>query len=291
MGVFMQPIFFQLGSVKIYTLSIFLSLAFLSATLVVWREGRRRNFEEEKILDLVVLMVLGGIVLGRIVFFLLNRSLFSSVLDFFLFWKVAGVSFFGGVCGAILAAMAYIRHHHWPMGLIFDILMLGILLGLGIYRIGFFSSGNGFGTVTNSILGVIFLGIPEKRHPISLYEAVFFLFAFIVLYVFWRKKTIQKGTIFSLGLATVGVLKSLLYFLEDITLMKNPNLTLISRLSIMVLGSLFLYYFSERKIKLDFGLIVRLKQKFSNLLLKKGKSRDGEDKNRSSQNYSATQKS
>ena len=73
--------------------------------------------------------------------------------------------------------------------------------------------------------------------------------------------------------------------------MKNPNLTLISRLSIMVLGSLFLYYFSERKIKLDFGLIVRLKQKFSNLLLKKGKSRDGEDKNRSSQNYSATQKS
>lgn len=50
----MYPILFQLGPVTIYSYGFFLALAYLAATYILWREGKKQGFQEEKLIDLSI---------------------------------------------------------------------------------------------------------------------------------------------------------------------------------------------------------------------------------------------
>ena len=73
----MLPILFKLGPITIYSFGFFLTLAYLAATFILWREGKRQGYNEEKLLDLSVISLIAALVGGRIYYVLINFHQFS----------------------------------------------------------------------------------------------------------------------------------------------------------------------------------------------------------------------
>src|SRR3990167_4957649 len=84
----MLPILFKLGPITIYSFGFFLTLAYLAATFILWREGKRQGYNEEKLLDLSVISLIAALVGGRIYYVLINWQQFADEPGSILaFWQ------------------------------------------------------------------------------------------------------------------------------------------------------------------------------------------------------------
>lgn len=144
------------------------------------------------------------------------------------FVGLQGMSYHGGLIGALAAVALYCRAKRMDMRVVADMVVAGAPLGYTFGRLGNFINGELWGRVTAAPFGMVFpgatplptsepwvRGIAEKagvalsgayvnlpRHPSQLYEAFFEgLFLFAVLWLL-RKKAPFKG--FLLGLYAIG---------------------------------------------------------------------------------------
>ncbi len=103
MSLDMFPTLFSIGKVSVSSFGVFLSLGFIFGVFLVWRLARAWDLDEEKILDLTLLTFVGGLLGARIYFGLSHLGDFaSSPLNFLLFTKYPGFSFWGGFLGGWL---------------------------------------------------------------------------------------------------------------------------------------------------------------------------------------------
>jgi prolipoprotein diacylglyceryltransferase len=120
-----------------------------------------------------------------------------------------------------------------------DLFVFPIILALMIGRIGCFSMGvyeETYGIATNLPWGMN-LGDNITRHPVALYEIVFLLFLWIVLYQLYKKLSFQSGALFKLFMISYLVFRFLLDFIK-------PSYFMFWHLSTIQLTSLLgiLYY-------------------------------------------------
>ncbi len=71
----MLPVLFSTGGLSISSFGFFLSLGFIYGVFLIWRLSRAWDINEEKVLDLVLLIFLGGF-LGARLYFILEHSEF-----------------------------------------------------------------------------------------------------------------------------------------------------------------------------------------------------------------------
>ena len=139
-------------------------------------------------------VVLGGRA-GYILFYNLSWYL-THPLKVFAVWE-GGMSFHGGLLGAIVAAVIVFRKYDLDLWAMADVVALTIPVGLGLGRLGNFINGELYGRVTDLPLGVVFPGGgPLPRHPSQLYEAL--LEGVLLLFILWGLsfRNTAKGCIF-----------------------------------------------------------------------------------------------
>lgn len=129
--------------------------------------------------DLLTYFVLGVIFGGRLGYVLFyNLSFFiHNPLEIFAVWH-GGMSFHGGLLGVIIATFLFVKNNTFKdksivrnSFRILDTLAVLAPLGLGFGRIANFINMEIMGRITDSPLGVIFVGTtPIPRHPSPLYE-------------------------------------------------------------------------------------------------------------------------
>ena len=73
----MLPTLLQLGPVRIASFSVFILLAFLVSTFIVWRTSKREYLSEEKTMDLYLLSVVWGIIGARLSYVLIYPEKFG----------------------------------------------------------------------------------------------------------------------------------------------------------------------------------------------------------------------
>lgn len=162
----MNPILIQLGPLIIYKYGFLLTLAVLAGAYWVWKEAKKEGFDEEKILDLILTTLVGGIIGGRIFYVLFHFHLFKGYyLDIFKFWQ-PGSAWYGAFIGGFLAAAYYLGRQKWSVFKIGDIAMPALALGQAL---GSFACLFGACAV-----------------PTQLYEAGLFLLPFLVFVIFRR---------------------------------------------------------------------------------------------------------
>jgi phosphatidylglycerol:prolipoprotein diacylglycerol transferase len=184
----MHPILFHFGFLTIYSYGFFLALAYLTATFFFWREGRKRGFKEEKLIDFTVASLIAAIIGGRLLYFLLNQSYFSGNLGKLLaFWE-GGFAFYGSFVFVILVGFYLIRKWKWDFFQIADIAALSVLIATCFGKIGSYLAGNDFGSVTHFFISVSYPSLEGARHPVQIYEAIFSLVLFLVLYRVYRER-------------------------------------------------------------------------------------------------------
>lgn len=172
-------------------------LAFLIAALLLhlyWRAGRS-PLNPKAQSDLMMAVVIGVLVGGRLGYFLLYSpaTLFREPLGLFRVWD-GGMSSHGGFIGVCLALLWLVRKHKLAWRPVADVLVTLAPPGLFLGRIANFINGELWGKVSYVSWAVIFpksapAGTPlmdiPPRHPSQFYEALL-EGLFLTIYTQWR---------------------------------------------------------------------------------------------------------
>jgi phosphatidylglycerol:prolipoprotein diacylglycerol transferase len=175
-------------------------MGFLTAAWLLTRYAvaNRSHLPANKVSDLMVALVLGVLIGGRLGYFLLYEpdTLFNPPWAFFMVWK-GGMASHGGFIGVTLALWWFARTEKISFLHLGDLVASVAPAGLFFGRIANFINGELWGRPASVPWAVIFSdtgGGNAPRHPSQLYEAALegaLLLAFMQ-WRFWRGRVTEK---------------------------------------------------------------------------------------------------
>lgn len=222
----MYPELFRIGNFPINTYGVLLALGMLLALFVAARLAARDGLPRERIYDLGLWTLIGGLVGSKILMFFTEENVQIFSLDFL---RSGGV-YYGGFLGGFLALVLLIRWYKLPFWKVADAFAPGLALGQAIGRQGCFAAGCCWGKPTNSFLGVHFTesaheftGVPIygadgvtplHLHPTQLYESITMFVVFGVLVYLHKKKRFDGQVLIAYGII-YGIVRFLIEFVRD----------------------------------------------------------------------------
>jgi phosphatidylglycerol:prolipoprotein diacylglycerol transferase len=215
-----NPVALNLGFIELHWYGLMYLLAFLIAYALGCYRARQPNsvLNKEELGDLLLFWgVLGVIIggrLGYVLFYQFNYFLRDPAYIFKV-WE-GGMSFHGGLIGAILAMIFYARKHHKAVGKVFDFIAPLVPVGLGLGRIGNFINGELWGRPTDVAWGMVFPHVDaQARHATQLYEAALEgILLFAVLWLFSAKPR-PAYSVSGLFLIGYGLIRFLLEYYRE----------------------------------------------------------------------------
>ena len=155
----------HLGPIPISPHGIGIALGYLAgAKLMVRRARRLGGPPEEDIWNVLFYALIGAIVGARLGYVLGHLPEVTEngndLLGVFKVWE-GGISLLGGIAGAVLAGIPYVRKHSLEFWRMTDLAAPGVALGIVIGRIGDIVIGDHLGKPTNFALGWRCLGTPQ----------------------------------------------------------------------------------------------------------------------------------
>lgn len=206
------PILFQIGSLRIATLGVFLVIAFLVAGFAYWWRGKSEHYEEDELFD-GFLIGFGWLALGsRIGFILMHMDRFGlNPLKWADIVNYPGLSLAVGILLFPIGLLRHARQQKWDTFQVLDMSAIASAAGLVVYAVGAFFDGTLVGNPTKLPIGLSFPGLFGLRHPAQLYLAAgYLLITFILLWAEgkyrlfeWYKhhrQSAQSGFVFALWL-------------------------------------------------------------------------------------------
>ena len=217
-----DPVIFSWGPISVRWYGVAYVLGFLCAALVLWRTAKRWRIriDADAVLTIMFCVIVGIIVGGRAgyVIFYGDGYYLENPLEIFAFNK-GGMSFHGGLIGALLAGIVAAKLTHIPYLTLADLGCIGAPIGLFFGRCANFINGELWGAVTDLPWGVVFGGSAgtAPRHPSQLYEAFLEgVVLFIVLYALSRKLPPRaRGTHFGVFLVLYGIFRFVIEFVRQ----------------------------------------------------------------------------
>ena len=209
----MHKIAFHIGNFTLYWYGVLVALGLLAG---LWTAGRRAplsGIRSETVIDLGPWLILGTIVGARGLYVLSYwREDFASQPLWQIFnIRGGGLVFYGGLVGASLACILYVRLKKLPLWKIADVLAPSIALGHSFGRIGCLMNGCCYGRACDLPWAIHFPNDHPTHgagvHPTQIYEAVLNLGLYAALARFYRRKTFD-GQIFASYLILYAVLRA-----------------------------------------------------------------------------------
>lgn len=194
----MKPILVQLGPFPISSFGLFLLFAFLVGIAVARRRGQSVGVEPSQMLDIALYMIIGGIVVGRIGYALVNFPMFAkSPASILTIWRDSGLTFYGALAGGLIVGALYARSRHVPLRRFVDVFAPALALGYAVAMIGALLHGLYIGKPTGVPWAVqMFL---DRRHPTQIYLLIASLGTYLVLRA-QERQTSAAGVLFFLWL-------------------------------------------------------------------------------------------
>jgi phosphatidylglycerol---prolipoprotein diacylglyceryl transferase len=220
----MYPEIFHIGSFPINTYGVFLAIAFLCAILVTVRLATRDGLPKEKIYDLCLWMLLGGLIGSKILMLFTEPEYRDHPLQLISldFLRSGGV-WYGGLLGAVLASYFLMKRYKLPWWKTADACAPGIAIGNFFGRQGCFAAGCCWGKPTTLPWGVKFTelgheitGVPIDNylHPTQLYESFAMLLVFFFLLWLHKRKRFSGQVILVYALL-YSVIRFAIEFVRD----------------------------------------------------------------------------
>jgi phosphatidylglycerol:prolipoprotein diacylglycerol transferase len=205
-----SPVAFEIFGfpVRWYALAYIAGFAFaFEYVLSLLRSALENRITKKNLDDILSWSILGVIIGGRLGYVIIyNPAHFSAhPLDILKIYQ-GGMSFHGGLLGAIGAIALWCWRNGRPLFPLLDFAAMAAPIGLFLGRMANFVNGELYGRRTDGPLGMVFPysdGYP--RHPSQIYEAVLEgLVLFAALNYAYRHRTVRKkpgviGFLFVLG--------------------------------------------------------------------------------------------
>jgi len=119
----MYPVLFEIFGFPISTFGVMLAIAFLTGTWLVARRMQEIGIDPEAATTVLIYAMVGGIG-GSKLYFAIDVSLREGIPFTQLLFAREGITFYGGLIGAILACLVAARVHGIPTGALFNCLAL-----------------------------------------------------------------------------------------------------------------------------------------------------------------------
>jgi phosphatidylglycerol:prolipoprotein diacylglycerol transferase len=214
-----NPSIIEIGPFKLRWYGLMYVLGFVSCYFLIGRQrrARRLGLVGPKLQDLLFSLAIGLIIgarLGYILFYQYSNYLdyLQHPLEIIAIWH-GGMSFHGGLIGALLAGIIFSRRRNVPFWQGADVVAVTVPIALGLGRLGNFINGELFGRPSTLPWAMVFpMAGPEPRHPSQLYEAT--LEGVLLFLVLWllKDRPSRPGTMVCLFLGGYGVLRFLVEF-------------------------------------------------------------------------------
>jgi len=217
-----DPVLFTIGPLSVRWYGIAYVLGFLFAGLLMWRLAKRWKirFDTDALLTIICCVIVGVIVGARLGYCLFygNGYYFEHPLEMFAF-NQGGMSFHGGLIGALLSGIVAAKLTHIPYLTLADMGAIVAPIGLFLGRCANFINGELWGDFTDLPWGVVFGGAAGNlpRHPSQLYEALLEgVLLFIILFALSRKRPpLPRGTFIGTFLVLYGICRFLIEFVRQ----------------------------------------------------------------------------
>ena len=210
----MSPVI-NLGFISIHLYSICLMIAVALGYSLIIRESKRHGFDGEEIGNMMFYAIIIGIIGARIYYCLFNLDYYlSSPLNIFKVWE-GGLAIHGGIIAGFLTILYFCKKKNYNLLLILDFIVVGLIIAQAIGRWGNFFNGEAHGPITTLsylkslylpnfiIKGMLIDG--DYYIPTFLYESLWCLLGFIIMYLFRWKKYNKIGYMTSLYFIWYGI--------------------------------------------------------------------------------------
>jgi phosphatidylglycerol:prolipoprotein diacylglycerol transferase len=259
----MYPVIIQIGPVIVYTLWLFVGIAFIAGVFIFTYLAKKKRLNMSFIYNHSFAIFLSTIIGARLFFVLSNFQLYftefspQSLLSVLYIWD-KGLSLTGAIAGLVFSIVYYSYRNNEQTTKWLDILTISIIAAMGIGHIGTFLDGSFYGKETDLPWGMVFESPSIKYavpiHPVQLYAAILsFLIAFI-LYIIYKKNIYKKGFITITGMLSYFLMIFLLGFLRGDDVLEFLFLRIeqwFSLLMLVITGSYIIYrYNKDKKLKL-----------------------------------------
>jgi phosphatidylglycerol:prolipoprotein diacylglycerol transferase len=217
-----NPDLISIGPIRIRWYGLMYALGFLASYFLISRQKRARQLglQGAMLQNLIFYLALGLIVGARLGYILLYQYMnlgayFRDPLEIIAVWH-GGMSFHGGLIGALVSGILYCRWNHFPLWEVGDVVIVTAPIGLGLGRLGNFINGELYGRPSTVPWAMVFpMGGPVPRHPSQLYEAA--LEGVLLFFILWKLKnrSFRPGAIVCFFLGGYGVLRFVAEFFRQ----------------------------------------------------------------------------
>src|SRR5688500_11985220 len=221
----MYPELFRIGDLPIPSYGLWLAVGMLLALFVASRLAANDGLPRERIYDLGLWTLVGGLLGSKILMFFVEDSVQIFSLDFL---RSGGV-YYGGLIGGFLTVVFLIRFYKLPFWKVADALAPGLALGQAFGRQGCFAAGCCWGKPTDLWWGVHFgesghdyTGVPMYGpdgselflHPTQLIESFTMLVVFGLLVWLHRRKKFDGQVLIAYGII-YSIFRFAIEFIRD----------------------------------------------------------------------------
>ncbi|MBI3749925.1 MAG: prolipoprotein diacylglyceryl transferase [Chloroflexi bacterium] len=218
-----DPVAFTILGVPVRWYGMILVVAAWVAIWLAQREARRRGVGAQHVWDAAMWVGVAALVGGRALYVIQNElpTLGGDPAHVLMVWS-GGLSFYGGLLGALVALLLFARRRGISLLTALDIAAPGAAIGQAIGHLGCLIGGDSYGIPTDLPWAVVYRnpasmapqGVP--LHPTQAYEAILLGGLFVVIWLGRERLTrLGAGLTASAYLFGLAVIRFGLFFLRD----------------------------------------------------------------------------
>lgn len=219
-----NPVLLELGPFQIRYYGLLYALGFVIAYFLISHLAKKRQLgiTKDDVADFLVYEIIGVVVSARLIYVLFYNPLFylQNPFEIIALWH-GGLSFHGGLFGAIIAGFLFCKKKKIEFYDLADIAVVPVALALAFGRIGNFINAELYGRMANVPWCIDYSknqfvqNLPDGcRHPSQIYESFKNLMIFFVLWLI-KDKRLPKGFMFWSFVALYGLFRTIVEFFRQ----------------------------------------------------------------------------
>lgn len=197
-----SPVIFTLGPLVFRWYGLMMVLSFILGGYYLIKNGMCKGMDEEKLLGLLIVVIVGGVLGARALYVLTNLPAFIGAPLEALRIDRGGLSFHGGLLGGLLGAWLVTRQTGMNLRLLMDLAVPGLAIGYMLVRIA-------------NIFNQEILGRPAElfffeQHPTQIYGSLIGLVSLLIHNYLARNLPARPGVLFWLFIFYYSLLRGVI---------------------------------------------------------------------------------